>query len=78
MPRIVLSSVSRLKPRVLGFKLAFSSNGQVRVASLYNLLAAFVFKPTALRPNKHSNEDDTKMHLIAMGGQSPPEMEEMM
>lgn len=63
---------------ILGIKLAFSPNGQVRVTSLYDLSAAFVFKPTASGPNKHSNGDDTKMQLIATGEQAPPEMEEMM
>lgn len=60
---------------ILGIKLAFSPNGQVRVTSLYDLSAAFVFKPTA---NRHGDDHDTKMQLIATGEQAPPEMDELM
>ena len=61
---------------ILGIKLAFYPNGQVRVTSRYDLSAAFVFKPSG--PKKPGNGDDMKMQLIAAGEEAPPEMEELM
>ncbi|TEB24118.1 MAD-domain-containing protein [Coprinellus micaceus] len=45
---------------ILGLKLAFYPNGQVRVTSMYDLTASFVFQP-----NSSSGQEGMKMQLIA-------------
>ncbi|KAL0569554.1 coiled-coil domain-containing protein mad1 [Marasmius crinis-equi] len=48
---------------LLGIKLAFYPNGQVRITSLYDMTATFVFSP---------NKDDLKMQLIGVGTDDGP------
>lgn len=56
---------------VLGLKFAFYPNGQVRLTSIYDLSAAFVFQPSKA-------EGDAKMQLIATGQAAPQEIEQLM
>ena len=56
---------------ILGLKLAFYDNGQVRVTSMYDLNAAFVFQPT-------SNAEGVKMQLVAQGGGGPQDLPSLM
>ncbi|EAU81598.1 hypothetical protein CC1G_02614 [Coprinopsis cinerea okayama7 len=45
---------------ILGLKFAFYPNGQVRVTSMYDVNAAFIFQPV-------KGEDSMKMQLVAQG-----------
>jgi mitotic spindle assembly checkpoint protein MAD1 len=56
---------------ILGLKLAFYDNGQVRVTSIYDLNAAFVFQPT-------SNAEGVKMQLVAQGEGGPQDLPNLM
>ncbi|TFK81214.1 MAD-domain-containing protein [Polyporus arcularius HHB13444] len=56
---------------ILGVKLAFYPNGQVRVTSQYDLNAAFVFQPNGQREN-------TKMQLVAQGDGGPEDLPQLM
>ena len=60
---------------ILGVKLAFYDNGQVRVTSQYDLGAAFVFQPA-----KASGEGGTgaRMQLVAQGEGGPQELPQLM
>ncbi|TFK35138.1 spindle assembly checkpoint component Mad1 [Crucibulum laeve] len=57
---------------ILGVKLAFYPNGQIRVTSMYDLCASFVFKPAS------QTEDNMKMQLIAQGEGGPEDLPNMM
>ncbi|EDR02403.1 uncharacterized protein LACBIDRAFT_332507 [Laccaria bicolor S238N-H82] len=56
---------------ILGLKLAFYPNGQVRVTSTYDLNASFVFQPT-------SNTGGMKMQLVAQGEGGPQDLPNLM
>jgi mitotic spindle assembly checkpoint protein MAD1 len=56
---------------ILGVKLYFSPNGQVRVTSLYDLRAAFVFQPT-------SKSEGAKMQLVEQGEGGPQDLPNLM
>lgn len=56
---------------ILGVKLAFYPNGQVRVTSQFDLNAAFVFQPAG------KNEGMT-MQLVAQGDGGPEELPQLM
>ncbi|ETW76357.1 hypothetical protein HETIRDRAFT_460753 [Heterobasidion irregulare TC 32-1] len=56
---------------IMGVKLAFYPNGQVRVTSQYDLNASFVFQPT-------SRSEGAKMQLIAQGEGGPQELPQLM
>jgi mitotic spindle assembly checkpoint protein MAD1 len=56
---------------ILGLKLAFYDNGQVRVTSVYDFNAAFVFQPT-------SNAEGVKMQLVAQGEGGPQDLPNLM
>jgi mitotic spindle assembly checkpoint protein MAD1 len=62
---------------ILGVKLAFYDNGQVRVTSQYDLGAAFVFQPA-----KASSGDGAgtgaRMQLVAQGEGGPQELPQLM
>ena len=60
---------------ILGLKLAFYPNGQVRVTSVYDLCASFVFQPT-----KTGSEGGggAKMQLIAQGEGGPQDLPNLM
>ncbi|KAL5512304.1 hypothetical protein ACEPAG_3296 [Sanghuangporus baumii] len=59
---------------ILGVKLAFYPNGQVRLTSIYDLNATYVFQPS-----KSSSEDaGMKMQLVAKGDRCPEELEGLM
>ncbi|KIJ05303.1 hypothetical protein PAXINDRAFT_141378, partial [Paxillus involutus ATCC 200175] len=49
---------------ILGLKLAFYPNGQVRVTSIYDLSASFVFQPLS---KSGTGGDGARMQLIAQG-----------
>jgi mitotic spindle assembly checkpoint protein MAD1 len=51
-------------------KLAFYPNGQIRVTSIYDLEAAFVFQP--------SPGSAAKMQLLALGNGGPQELPQLM
>ena len=55
---------------ILGVKLAFYPNGQVRVTSLFDLSASFVFQP--------ATGVGGRMQLIAQGEGGPPEIPQLM
>ncbi|CCM00208.1 uncharacterized protein FIBRA_02236 [Fibroporia radiculosa] len=57
---------------ILGVKLAFYPNGQVRVTSQFDLNAAFVFQPTG------AGEDGMKMQLVAQGEGGPEDLPQLM
>ncbi|GBE85486.1 MAD-domain-containing protein [Sparassis crispa] len=57
---------------ILGVKLAFYPNGQVRVTSQFDLNAAFVFQPTG------AAGDGMKMQLIAQGDGGPEDLPQLM
>ncbi|KAL4076619.1 mitotic checkpoint protein-domain-containing protein [Scleroderma yunnanense] len=60
---------------ILGFKLAFYPNGQVRVTSIYDLSASFVFQPL----NKASTDGDgARMQLVAQGEGGPQDLPQLM
>ncbi|KIY49930.1 MAD-domain-containing protein [Fistulina hepatica ATCC 64428] len=57
---------------ILGVKLVFHPNGQVRVTSLYDLEASFEFKPDS------NNAGQARMKLIAKGGGGGEELPSLM
>jgi mitotic spindle assembly checkpoint protein MAD1 len=66
---------------ILGVKLAFYDNGQVRVTSQYDLGAAFVFQPA--RTTASSGEGagagaGARMQLVAQGEGGPQELPQLM
>ncbi|RPD52551.1 MAD-domain-containing protein [Lentinus tigrinus ALCF2SS1-7] len=56
---------------ILGVKLAFYPNGQVRVTSQYDLNAAFVFQP-------NGQGENMKMQLVAQGDGGPEDLPQLM
>jgi len=56
---------------IFGLKLAFYPNGQVRVTSMYDLCASFVFQPT-------SKTEGARMQLVAQGEGGPQDLPELM
>lgn len=73
---------------IMGIKLAFYPNGQVRVTSLYDLNASFMFKPSKapINPIKASinthgpgNSDGSmSMTLVAQGEGGPEDLMQLM
>jgi mitotic spindle assembly checkpoint protein MAD1 len=61
---------------ILGVKLAFYPNGQVRVTSIYDLCASFVFQPTT--PAAVASGASVRMQLVAQGEGGPPEIPQLM
>ncbi|KAL5524889.1 MAD1_2 [Sanghuangporus sanghuang] len=59
---------------ILGVKLAFYPNGQVRLTSIYDLNATYVFQPSRSR----SEDAGMKMQLVAKGDRCPEELESLM
>ncbi|KAI9510349.1 MAD-domain-containing protein [Russula earlei] len=62
---------------ILGVKLAFYDNGQVRVTSQYDLGAAFVFQP-APRSAGSGGGGAARMQLVAQGEGGPQELPQLM
>lgn len=60
---------------MLGLKLAFYPNGQVRVTSIYDLSASFVFQPLT-KPGE--NGEGARMQLIAQGEGGPQDLPQLM
>ncbi|RDB18933.1 Spindle assembly checkpoint component mad1 [Hypsizygus marmoreus] len=56
---------------ILGVKLAFFPNGQVRVTSIYDLCASFVFQP-------RSKSEGATMQLVAQGEGGPQDLPDLM
>jgi mitotic spindle assembly checkpoint protein MAD1 len=56
---------------ILGVKLAFYPNGSVRVTSIYDLCASFVFQPA-------SKSEGAKMQLVAQGEGGPQDLPSLM
>ncbi|KAF8808803.1 hypothetical protein BYT27DRAFT_7188276 [Phlegmacium glaucopus] len=56
---------------ILGVKLVFYPNGQVRVTSMYDLCASFVFQPT-------SKDQGARMQLVAKGDGGPQDLPNLM
>ncbi|KAF8581961.1 hypothetical protein K439DRAFT_1618637 [Ramaria rubella] len=56
---------------ILGFKVHFFANGQVKVTSQYDLNTSFVFQPTG---KKQDDDDGTKMQLLRGGDSSLPDL----
>src|SRR6266403_640188 len=63
---------------ILGVKLAFYDNGQVRVTSQYDLGAAFVFQPAARSSEGAGGGDGARMQLVAQGEGGPQELPQLM
>jgi mitotic spindle assembly checkpoint protein MAD1 len=61
---------------ILGVKLAFYDNGQVRVTSQYDLGAAFVFQPA--KPSASGEGAGARMQLVAQGEGGPQELPQLM
>ncbi|KAI9432361.1 spindle assembly checkpoint component Mad1 [Lactarius indigo] len=59
---------------ILGVKLAFYDNGQVRVTSQYDLGAAFIFQPAP----KDGGGGGARMQLVAQGEGGPQELPQLM
>ncbi|KAH9987053.1 spindle assembly checkpoint component Mad1 [Russula vinacea] len=59
---------------ILGVKVAFYDNGQVRVTSQYDLGAAFVFQPTG----GGAGGGGARMQLVAQGEGGPQELPQLM
>ena len=59
---------------ILGVKLAFYPNGQVRVTSQFDLNAAFVFQPA----RGGGEGEGPRMQLVAQGEGGPEERAQMM
>ncbi|KAI0667550.1 MAD-domain-containing protein [Trametes maxima] len=57
---------------ILGVKLAFYPNGQVRVTSQYDLNAAFIFQPAG------AGGEGVKMQLVGQGDGGPEELPQLM
>lgn len=62
---------------ILGVKLAFYDNGQVRVTSQYDLGAAFVFQP-APKDGAGGSGGGARMQLVAQGEGGPQELPQLM
>ncbi|KAF8556643.1 hypothetical protein OG21DRAFT_1506223 [Imleria badia] len=60
---------------ILGLKLAFYPNGQVRVTSIYDLSASFVFQPLS---KTSADGDGARMQLIAQGEGGPQDLPQLM
>jgi len=58
---------------ILGVKLAFYPNGQVRVTSMFDLSASFVFQPA-----KGGQGGEMKMQLVAQGEGGPQDLPSLM
>jgi len=56
---------------ILGFKLAFNPNGTVRMTSVYDLSAVFVFRPSM-------NGDATSIQLVGQGEGGPDDLPQLM
>lgn len=63
---------------ILGLKLAFYPNGQVRVTSVYDLCASFVFQPAPKSASSSESGEGAKMQLIAQGEGGPQELPQLM
>lgn len=70
---------------ILGLKLAFYPNGQVRVTSVYDLSASFIFQPQpASSSSSHpgaggaASAAGMKMQLVAQGEGGPQDLEQLM
>ena len=61
---------------ILGVKLAFYDNGQVRVTSQYDLGAAFVFQPAP--KDGGTGAGGARMQLVAQGEGGPQELPQLM
>ncbi|KAH0835724.1 spindle assembly checkpoint component Mad1 [Lanmaoa asiatica] len=60
---------------ILGLKLAFYPNGQVRVTSVYDLSASFVFQPLS---KTTADGDGARMQLVAQGEGGPQDLPQLM
>ncbi|KAF9475572.1 MAD-domain-containing protein [Pholiota conissans] len=56
---------------ILGLKLAFYPNGQIRVTSMFDLDASFIFQPT-------SRSEGARMQLVAQGEGGPQDLPSLM
>ncbi|KAG5645277.1 hypothetical protein DXG03_006579 [Asterophora parasitica] len=65
---------------VLGVKLSFKPNGQVRVTSVYDLCASFVFQPASNANGGGSNGggQEMRMQLVAQGDGGPQDLPNLM
>lgn len=72
---------------IMGLKVAFYPNGQVRVTSQYDLNVSFIFQPSkapAKNPVKASmnankdDEDEMSMTLVAQGEGGPQDLPQIM
>jgi mitotic spindle assembly checkpoint protein MAD1 len=63
---------------ILGVKLAFYDNGQIRVTSQYDLGAAFVFQPAKASASGEGAGAGARMQLVAQGEGGPQELPQLM
>ncbi|KAF8629030.1 hypothetical protein AX15_003591 [Amanita polypyramis BW_CC] len=61
---------------ILGVKLAFYPNGQVRMTSMYDLGASFVFQP--IKSTSQEMSEGMRMQLVAQGEGGPQDLPNMM
>ena len=74
LPQVFTAKTDEFKQAIasiLGVKLAFYPNGQVRVTSTFDLNAAFVFQPAA-------GDEGMTMQLVAQGEGGPEELPQLM
>ena len=62
---------------VLGVKLTFCPNGQVRVTSTYDLSTAFTFQPSASVGEGGVRERGVRMQLVEQTGDGPEELPQL-
>lgn len=60
---------------MLGLKFTFYPNGQVRITSLFDLTASFVFQPDK---DKKSGGGGGRMQLVAQGEAAPQDVDQWM
>ncbi|KAJ3755783.1 mitotic checkpoint protein-domain-containing protein [Lentinula raphanica] len=63
---------------IMGVKLAFYPNGQVRVTSLFDLNASFVFGPDKSAKQNQTEPGRMNMQLVATGEGGPQDLPDMM
>jgi mitotic spindle assembly checkpoint protein MAD1 len=63
---------------ILGVKLAFYPNGQVRATSVFDLNASFVFQPSSSSAEGAAGGREMKMQLVAQGEGGPQDLPSLM
>ena len=75
-----MAEIRMLLLAILGGKVAFYNNGQVRITSQYNLGAAFVFQPAPRDATKGGSGSSgaARIQLVTQGEGGPQELLQLM